>query len=146
MSNRFYKVHSLFSKFNYIPAGRIRSLPSAWRVTWQEMLTTHGRPCDVRAERLDRAGERGHGAAEALRADAGGVYLVEDALLHVGVQRICVMLAHGAQQRSLGEIGRLVARAAEADADHDRRTGVGACADAGVRDKVDDLLLALPPG
>ena len=52
----------------------------------------------MRAERLDRAGERGHGAAEALRTDAGGVYLVEDALLHVGGKTPARELAPLAEQ------------------------------------------------
>ena len=76
---------------------------------------------DMRAERLDRAGERGHRAAEALRSDARGVDLVEDRLLHLRVQRVRVVLAHRAQQRTLGKERRLVARAAEPHADHDRR-------------------------
>ena len=95
----------------------------------------------MRAERLDRAGERGHRAAEALRTDTRGIDLVEDRLLHFRVQRVGIVLAHRAQQRALGKESRLVARAAEAHADHDRRAGVGACIHTRIRNEIHDLLL-----
>lgn len=68
---------------------------------------------DMRAERLNRARKSGNRTAESLRADTGGVDLIKNLLLHLGVQRIGVVLIDRTQQRTLGEICRLIARAAQ---------------------------------
>lgn len=78
----------------------------------------------MRAERLNRARKSGNRTAESLRADTGGVDLIKNLLLHLGVQRIGVVLIDRTQQRTLGEICRLIARAAQTDADN-RSAGTG---------------------
>ena len=89
----------------------------------------------MRAERLNRARKSGNRTAESLRADTGCVDLIENLLLHLGIQRIGVVLIDRTQQRTLGEICRLIARAAQTDADNDRRARVGTRMDARIRDK-----------
>ena len=74
-------------------------------------------------------------------ADTGCVDLIENLLLHLGVQRIGVVLIDRTQQRTLGEICRLIARAAQTDTDNDRRARVGAGMDARIRDEIHDLRL-----
>ena len=95
----------------------------------------------MRAKRLNRARKSGNRTAESLRADTGCVDLIENLLLHLGVQRIGVVPIDRTQQRTLGEICRLIARAAQTDADNDRRARVGTRMDARIRDKIHDLRL-----
>ena len=75
----------------------------------------------MRAKRLNRARKSGNRTTESLRADTGCIDLIENLLLHLGVQRIGVVVIDRTQQCTLGEICRLIARAAQTDADNDRR-------------------------
>ena len=84
----------------------------------------HGQPRDVRGHSLNIHAERGGTPAEALRADAEGVYPLQQLPLHRGVVFIRVRLIYRAQQRMLCKLRDLIKAAADADTEYNRRAGV----------------------
>lgn len=109
------------------------------------------------AAHVDRAGQHGRMArgvldmdvhdrprpAEALRAQADPVDALDELLLELGRQRVGVAAAHRAHERELGHVGRGVDGGADADAHHERRTGVQAVGRHEVEHELDDRLVAL---
>lgn len=68
----------------------------------------------------DVDGQRGHGAAHILRADAQPVDPVENFALHVGVEQLLIVGEQVAAQRLFGKQGGHLAVAADAHADNQR--------------------------
>lgn len=86
----------------------------------------HGQAGHVGGGGLDGQAQTGGPAAEALGADAQGIDFLQQLLPQLGIEGVGVGLVDGAEQGMLGQIGRLVKGAADADAQHDGGTGVGA--------------------
>src|SRR5580765_6570690 len=83
----------------------------------------------VRVRVLDVAVEDGHVAAEPHRADAGLVQQAHQLVLELRDNRVAVARADRPGDRLLGEIHRVVGRAADADADDPGRARLAAGAD-----------------
>src|SRR4051812_7003473 len=82
-------------------------------------IETHGdRREAVAGGVFDVDGKRRGVAAGAHRAEAGLVDGFEEPLLHRGDLRLGVQLTIRAQGRELGELGAMIERATDADADH----------------------------
>ena len=103
----------------------------------------NGQPCDVRRLHLDVDGERGGPAAEALRPDAETVDALQQIAFELGEIGPRVTSIDRPQYRTLGKQRRSVERPADAHADDDRRTRVGAgaidCFDDEVADALDSV-------
>ena len=74
----------------------------------------HGESRNVRGHSLNIHAERGGTPAEALRADAEGVYPLQQLPLHRGVVFIRVRLIYRAQQRMLCKLRDVIKTAADA--------------------------------
>src|ERR1044071_2436516 len=98
----------------------------------------HGQSRDVCRVHLDVHAERGDASPESLWTDAKIVDAREQLALEAAQVRARVANVDGPQYRPLREERRGLERAADADADDDRRAGVGAGPIDGLDDDVGD--------
>ena len=84
-----------------------------------------GQPCNMGGIGSDMHCQRRDSAAHALGADAQPIDMCQQRLLLLTVKRIGIWRVHGHQQRLFRLQGALLNGAAQSNAYHHRRTGIG---------------------